>query len=151
MPRKILILGFLFLLTSCSSIRMKYEATVVDDLFQTAQFEYYKSYDVGSLDNWCLATGVFLGGACWRYLTLSDDIKEKMAKDANKKLTDIFGQNNFKFKNIKVSSFGWNELPEDYLFPSGQPLVNNSPYIYLQKPKNKAALEAARNDGIGEN
>lgn len=46
MPRKILILGFLFLLTSCSSIRMKYEATVVDDLFQTAQFEYYKSYDV---------------------------------------------------------------------------------------------------------
>ena len=67
--KKLIILNLLIILSSCSSIRMKYEATIVDDLSHSS-IEYYKSYNVGSLNIWCLATGVFLGGACWGYFAL---------------------------------------------------------------------------------
>ncbi len=148
--RKLIILNLLVVLSSCSSIRMKYEATIVDDLFHTAQFEYYKSYDVGSLDTWCLATGIFLGGACWKYLALpTEELSRETAADAHKKIAEIFGQNNFKHNNVEVSSFGWSELPEDYSFPSGEPLVNNSPFIYKRQTK-PAKRDVRNHQGIGE-
>lgn len=149
--KKLIILNLLIVLSSCSSIRMKYEATIVDDLFHTAQFEYYKSYDVGSLDTWCLATGIFLGGACWGYLALPNEaLDKKTAKDAHKKIAEIFGENNFKHNNVQVSSFGWSELPDDYSFPSGEPLVNNSPFIYKRKVRTPKK-ETFNKNGVGEN
>ncbi|MCO4795403.1 MAG: hypothetical protein KC493_16910 [Bacteriovoracaceae bacterium] len=151
MVRKIFVLSFILFFTSCSSVRMKYEATIVDDMFHTAQFEYYKSYDVGNLDTWCLATGIFLGGACWKYLSFpSKELEKSTAKDARRKLEEIFGINNFKHSNISVASFGWSELPEDYIFPSGEPLVNNSPYIYKRKGKS-SQMNAVNTQGVGEN
>lgn len=149
--KKLIILNLLIFLSSCSSIRMKYEATIVDDLFHTAQFEYYKSYDVGSLDTWCLATGIFLGGACWGYLALpNEELDKKTAKDAHQKIAEIFGENNFKHNNVQVASFGWSELPDDYSFPSGEPLVNNSPFIYKRKVR-PAKRETYNRNGVGEN
>ncbi|TNE95000.1 MAG: hypothetical protein EP326_15930 [Deltaproteobacteria bacterium] len=148
--RKLIILNLLVVLSSCSSIRMKYEATIVDDLFHTAQFEYYKSYDVGNLDTWCMVTGIFLGGACWGYLAMpSEELSKSTAADAHKKMAQIFGENNFKHNNVQVSGYGWSELPEDYSFPSGEPLVNNSPYIY--KREATSAKKKADNNGIKEN
>jgi hypothetical protein len=130
---------------------MKYEATIVDDLFHTAQFEYYKSYNVGSLNTWCLVTGVFLGGACWGYLALPhEEFKKKTAKDAHRKIAEIFGENNFKHNNVQISSFGWSELPDDYLFPSGEPLVNNLPFIYKRKSR-PVKKETHNKKRIGEN
>jgi len=129
---------------------MKYEATIVDDLFHTAQFEYYKSYDVGSLDTWCLATGIFLGGACWGYLSLpNEEINKTVAADAHKKIAEIFGDNNFKHQNVTVAAYGWSDLPNDYSFPSGEPLVNYSPYIY--KRQIKPTKPNTKKKGVGEN
>jgi hypothetical protein len=108
--RVIIIYLSLLVFTSCaSSIRMKYEATIVDDLFHQAQFEFYKSY-VGDTPS-----------------------QETLATDARKKLDEIFGENNFKHNNIKISNFGSLDLPEDYNFPTGQPLVNHSPFTYKER------------------
>ena len=104
------LLIILFIFSSCAtSVRMKYEATIVDDLFHQAQFEFYKSY-VGNTPS-----------------------QEILAIDARNKLNEIFGENNFKHNNIKISNFGSSDLPEDYNFPTGQPLVNHSPFTYKEK------------------
>ncbi len=110
----LLFLSSLLIITSCSSIvRVKYEATIVDDLFHTAQFEYYKSYQKDKFTD------------------------EQIVLDARKKLSDIFGENNFQHNNIQISNFGNSELPEDYNFPTGQPLVNYHPFTYKKRYSEK--------------
>jgi hypothetical protein len=108
--RTIFLIVSLFIFTSCAStVRMKYEATIIDDLFNTAQFEFYKSY------------------------SNKEPSQETLVTDAKNKLNEIFGDNNFKHNNIKISNFGSSELPEDYNFPTGKPLVNYSPFTYKER------------------
>lgn len=117
--RPLIILIATLLLSSCAStVRMKYEATIVDDMFNSAQFEFYKTYKD------------------------KQPSQEELANDAQLKLTEIFGENNFKHNNIKISTYGSSDLPEDYNFPTGKPLVNNSPFTYQERyPEKKSSEE----------
>lgn len=146
----ILITGLL--LSSCSSVRIKYQATIVDDYFKTAQFEYYKSYPLEDLRRKCMLTAIFFGGACWGYLKEpSDELKKKVSREAHLMIEEIFGPNNFGHRNIEVTRFGWNDLPEDYDFPSGSPLRNNYQF-YHQEPEQRypSPLTSPRYEGLGE-
>lgn len=120
--RTLLFIFCSLLLTSCAStVRMKYEATIVDDMFNTAQFEYYKTYKD------------------------KKPSQEELAKDANRKLAEIFGENNFQHNNIKMSTYGSSDLPEDYNFPTGKPLVNNSPFTYQERyPEKKSSKSSSK-------
>ncbi len=147
---KLIIIGLL--LASCSTVRVKYEATIVDDYFKTAQFEYYKSYPLDELRRKCMLTAILFGGACWNYLKEpNDDIKRQVQQDALSKIEEIFGPNNFGHRNISVNRFGWNDLPMDYGFPSGDRLRNNYQF-YHQPPEERypsPIIPGPR--GVGEN
>ena len=112
--RTLFFILFSILISSCaSSVRMKYEATIVDDMFNSAQFEYFKTYQD------------------------KKPSQTQLAQDAQVKLEEIFGVNNFKHNNIKISTYGTSDLPEDYNFPTGKPLVNNSPFTYQERYQEK--------------
>ena len=136
--KKAPVLICLFLLTACSTTRLKYEATLVDDYFHTAQFEYQNSYAIEDKAQKCWMTAIFLGGTCWTYLGGPDELlKEKLKLDAYNKVEEIFGPNNFKHRNISIDRYGWNDLPEDYAFPSGSPLKNNYPFLHHEQESQK--------------
>jgi hypothetical protein len=117
--RAIFLIVSLLILTSCASnVRMKYEATIVDDLFNSAQYEYYKTY------------------------SKEEPTQEELALDAKNKLIEIFGDNNFRHNNIRISTYGNSELPEDYNFPTGKPLVNYSPFTYKERIQEKKSSES---------
>lgn len=121
----------LSLISACSTVRVKYQATIVDDYFQTAEFEFYESYPLKKLRRDCFLTAIFLGGACWKYLSQpSHDIKNHVAKNARRQIEDIFGPNNFGHRNISIDHFGWSDLPKNYQFTSGSPLRNNYPFYH---------------------
>ncbi|MBT7610301.1 MAG: hypothetical protein HN576_11130 [Bacteriovoracaceae bacterium] len=113
MRETFILLSLLFITSCASTIRMKYEATIIDDLFNSAQFEFYKSYPD------------------------KEPTPEVLALDAKKKLNEIFGDNNFRHNNIKISTYGNSELPEDYNFPIGKPLINYSPFTYKERIQEK--------------
>lgn len=140
------------LLTSCSTVRVKYEATIVDDYFKTAQFEYYQSYPLDELRKKCMLTAIFLGGACWNYLKEpNEQIIQEVQRDARLKIEEIFGPNNFGHRNITVNRFGWNNLPMDYGFTSGDRLRNNYQFYHQQPDEKYPSPVILGPSGMGEN
>lgn len=126
---------FCFSLTSCSSVRVKYKATIIDDYFESAEFEYERSLSAKKTQRMCMLTFFALGGFCWSYLTLpSEQMQSEVASGALAQIEKIFGPNNFRHRNIEIKRFGWSQLPNDYRFVSGRPLRNNFPFYHQHRP-----------------
>lgn len=116
-----------------SHIRLRYQATIVDDYFKTAQFEFFQSYSLKEERKRCLRSAIFFGGSCWEYFKHpTEEQLNKIKRDARQKMENIFGPNNFTHRNVDIVRFGWNDLPTDYRFPSGAQLRNNYQFFHQE-------------------
>lgn len=59
---------FALFLSSCASMRMRYEADVEDGQNKSGHFTYEKTYSTTGSAVGCWLTAIFYGGWCWAYL-----------------------------------------------------------------------------------
>ena len=105
-------IALLALLSSCSTIRMRYKANFSTDNQKKGSFLLEKSYDVGSLQTWCIITGIFYGGACWAYLVTPLESHEiKIDYDAKEKIRTLTGANTIDIQFSQTTRLSWDEIP----------------------------------------
>jgi hypothetical protein len=115
---KSLLILCLLTLSACSTIRMKYESTVVFDNNDRQKFVYVNSYPVGGAHAvLCGATAIFLGGYCWFYLVMPTTIQTvELKEEAAKALTQKAAGKQFEERRIFTERVGFSEgQPEVYL------------------------------------
>lgn len=98
----------IFIFNSCSYMNLKYDAQIKTKRGDVKQFSHNGLFEVGGLKTWCWITGVFYGGACWAYLALPFDKKEKqMIGVSRMTMDDIYGANNYTVVTEEVSRESW--------------------------------------------
>jgi len=113
--QKILSFLIIFILVSCSHVRLKYEAQVstVDPKTREekkSDYVYYKSYEVGGLNQFiCGLTAVIWGGWCWSYLGYpTEQMKEDLKYAAEDDLFHKLGKHHF-VEEMEVTRHGYYE------------------------------------------
>ena len=105
----------LVLATACSTVRMKYESTIIADSNQRQKFIYVNSYPVGGAHAvLCGATAIFLGGYCWFYLVMPTTVQsEQLKEDAANALKTKLGEKQYEERRIFVERVSFSEGPSE--------------------------------------
>jgi hypothetical protein len=94
---------------------MRYETKFTASNGKSGQFVYENSYNVGSLQTWCIITGILYGGACWGYLSYpSKDHDNFVTSDAKIKLANLIGTTDIGFENTRITKTTWGGKPESH-------------------------------------
>lgn len=112
----------MFILASCTSMRMSYDAQVNNKKNNVRQvFHYEKSYDLGYL---CPITGILYGGSCWLYSGYPNgEHITNMNNDAQNKLNELLGKNNWEISGFPVMvKKDWSNSGESFLLNGDIPL-----------------------------
>lgn len=109
----LLLVAITSLLSSCGTVRVRYGAKFKTQNQKKGEFVYEKSYAVGSLQTWCIITGIVYGGACWLYLGLPYNKHEEMVKrDARIKLGTLVGETDLIMYEESIARQNFKDLKE---------------------------------------
>ena len=110
MKTKIFILTLVIIFSSCSTIRLRHKSRFLIPNQKQGEFQFTQSIPVGSLQTWCLLTGIIYGGACWVYLGLpSESQKNEIDKNARIRLASLIRTDEFELSDVSVSKLSWNK------------------------------------------
>lgn len=115
------ILVIALLSTSCTSIRMQYDAELKTEDGRTGSYVYQKSYDTSSFALFCGLTVIFFGGACWYYTVMPSVPQEKQTrKDALNELDALLKNSSYEILSSHTDKVSWQDSREasDLQFPN---------------------------------
>jgi hypothetical protein len=115
-------------LSSCTSIRMQYDAELKTEDGRTGSYVYQKSYDTSSIAVFCGLSAIFFGGACWYYTVMPTVPQENQTrKDALKNLDSLLKDSNYEVVSSHTDKIGWSGEREvsDLQFPN--PVESTTP------------------------
>ena len=148
MTSRILHLIWAFLLiafSSCSTIRVNYEADFQTDNNKSGKIEYKNSYKVGGGTRiLCVVTGIIYGGSCWMYLGMPNAEHRSMARsDAERTLREELGASQVTTSNISIRRLNWSEEePMHQITLAGQ--SENKPVLKSMEPKMPTKKDAPK-------
>ncbi|HAZ13360.1 MAG: hypothetical protein A2X86_14945 [Bdellovibrionales bacterium GWA2_49_15] len=95
-------------LVSCTSVRVRHEGIIATQEKSFQGFVFEKSFPAKRLPFYCILTGFFYGGFCWKYRSLPDQQqKEELVKASQTELDQKFGAGQYQliFDRIRRISF----------------------------------------------
>lgn len=96
---------------SCTTLRVKYRATIVHEgESKKTPFEVYheESIDVSNYAAACWITGIFYGGACWTYLNMPFGLQRKqVAEHAERKILEKYGTGDVIYEQQTFEQVNW--------------------------------------------
>jgi hypothetical protein len=146
----------LFLLSSCSTVRLGYQGAVKDqDGNEVGSFAMEKSYSTSNMQLWCIITGIIYGGACWGYLIMpTTNQRKEFHRDALARIKEKTGRDNLQFHYDGIKKVSWESSEEFFTLNLGQlapapapnpktpaPSMDNNP---APKPGEKKNIEFLR-------
>lgn len=107
----LMIVVMLFLISACSSTRIRYDADVkICD--QRIRYTYTKSYSNGAWPIICGVTSWYLGGACWFYLAMPTVPQRALIKsDGLSNLHSLAEKRPFEIENESIMRESWSREP----------------------------------------
>ena len=115
MRKLALALLLLVFTTSCSHIRMGYDAQVKRESGAVSAYHFEKTYDTGSMPTFCGVTAIFLGGACWFYLVMPTTPQEAdVTADAKSRLEQLLSPASYEILRPRTDRVSWEEQPEAF-------------------------------------
>jgi len=106
-------LFFIFNLTSCSTMRLRYQTDFKANDQRSGLFTYEKNYQTSGYQLLCIITGIVYGGWCWAYLGLPTEKDQAlMSEESLVKLKGLLSTNEVEVFGAQVERVGW-DLVED--------------------------------------
>lgn len=100
-------------LSSCTSIRMQYDAELKTEDGRTGSYVYQKSYDTSSIAVFCGLSAIFFGGACWYYVVMPTVPQENQtSKDALTHLDALLKDSNYEIVSSHTDKISWSSERE---------------------------------------
>ncbi len=103
---------FTALSLGCSNIRLRYEGTVQTKDGKVSNVMFEKSYAVkGGIPEFCIMTGIFMGGACWYYIVMPTVLqKNDIVNDATKYVRKSLNDETLQPQATMIDRISWEDL-----------------------------------------
>ena len=97
----------------CTSMRMKYQATIQNDQGSEAEYVYENSYSTSGDALGCGLTAIFYGGWCWVYaFKPTSSERQAFREHAHDELKKKYGVSDFQLQSETIRKTAWSEGPE---------------------------------------